>query len=229
MERMSTKSSDCLTAVPGPDESILAALTEIDQKLTLWSEAMGRAQTAIADRARALLEQEHSGTLSLGCGRSAATQDDPGMRPNPSAADERTTPADADAGNMETHVADASTPEVVSAIARRLGDDSIDHEVRAADRTAAGDGAVDAPTEFEAIGEPVDEEVVETTPISVVHPDDDESLLAGLDPQVAKAIKVKRRLLEGVKTLRQLVEEHKAQGGREDVSKAGKKSWWSRG
>lgn len=223
MERMSTKSSDCLTAVPGPDESILAALTEIDHKLTAWSEAMGRAQTAIADRARALLEQEHSGTLSLGRGRSAAAQDNPATRPNAISA------GDADAGNMETRVADVPTPELDSAIARRLGDDSIDLEVGAADRSAADDGAAGTQTEFEAIGEPVDEEVVETTPTSVVHPDDDESLLAGLDPQVAKAIKVKRRLLEGVKTLRQLIEEHKAQGGREEASKSGKKSWWSRG
>jgi len=223
---MSSKSSDCLTAVPGRDESILAALAEIDQKLTAWSEAMGRAQAVITERARALIEQEHSGSLALETQREAPhdtrkdsldalTED---SAPDSEAAVERTT--------TESDRADSA------AVARRLGDASIDVDASAVNRTdaASSGAAIEEQTEFEAIGEPVDEEIaLPPPPTQVVHPDDDESLLAGLDPEAAKAIKVRRRLLDGVKTLRQLVEEHKTQGSQANAPKGGKKSWWSRG
>jgi len=68
------------------------------------------------------------------------------------------------------------------------------------------------------------------TPIArPANPDDDESVLVGLSPESAKAIKVQWRLMEGTKSLRQLVEEHKARLVRGDGSREGKRSWWTRG
>jgi hypothetical protein len=60
-------------------------------------------------------------------------------------------------------------------------------------------------------------------------PDDDEGVLVGLSPESAKAIKVQWRLLEGSKSLRQLVEEHKQRLVRGEGPRDGKRSWWARG
>lgn len=74
-----------------------------------------------------------------------------------------------------------------------------------------------------------DAEPAETPIARPANPDDDESVLVGLSPESAKAIKVQWRLLEGMKSLRQLVEEHKARLVRGDGSREGKRSWWTRG
>lgn len=74
-----------------------------------------------------------------------------------------------------------------------------------------------------------EEERMETPISRHANPDDDDGVLAGLSPESAKAIKVQWRLLEGTKSLRQLVEEHKARLARGDGSRDGKRSWWSRG
>lgn len=74
-----------------------------------------------------------------------------------------------------------------------------------------------------------DSEPHETPIARPASPDDDESVLVGLSPESAKAIKVQWRLLEGTKSLRQLVEEHKARLVRGDGSRDGKRSWWARG
>lgn len=74
-----------------------------------------------------------------------------------------------------------------------------------------------------------DGESGETPVARPANPDDDESVLVGLSPESAKAIKVQWRLLEGTKSLRQLVEEHKARLVRGDGKGDGKRSWWARG
>jgi len=86
-----------------------------------------------------------------------------------------------------------------------------------------------ASTDGGSYGEAVDEEQIETPISRPANPDDDNSVLEGLSPESAKAIKVQWRLLEGTKSLRQLVEEHKARLARGDNSRDGKRSWWSRG
>lgn len=77
--------------------------------------------------------------------------------------------------------------------------------------------------------EEADGEPGETPVARPANPDDDESVLVGLSPESAKAIKVQWRLQEGTKSLRQLVEEHKARLVRGDGSRDGKRSWWTRG
>lgn len=89
------------------------------------------------------------------------------------------------------------------------------------------DGVVEPNTEPEY--ELSDGEPGETPVARPSNPDDDESVLVGLSPESAKAIKVQWRLLEGTKSLRQLVEEHKARLVRGDGKGDGKRSWWARG
>lgn len=116
-------------------------------------------------------------------------------------------------------------PEAVAAVPETPADD-------------ATPDAVESPATVEAEGlddneyvqdEPAIEEPAETPVSRPANPDDDESVLEGLSPESAKAIKVQWRLLEGAKSLRQLVEEHKARLARGDSPRDGKKSWWSRG
>ncbi len=77
--------------------------------------------------------------------------------------------------------------------------------------------------------EAADDDLQETPVARPASPDDDESVLVGLSSESAKAIKVQWRLLEGSKSLRQLVEEHKARLVRGDGPRDGKRSWWARG
>jgi len=58
--------------------------------------------------------------------------------------------------------------------------------------------------------------------------DDDESLLARLDEQTAKRIRIMRRVNKDKKTVRQLLEIHRMRTPVEASSKSEKRSWWRR-
>ena len=59
-------------------------------------------------------------------------------------------------------------------------------------------------------------------------PNDDEALLATLDEETAKAIRVMRRLSMNQKSVRQLLEEYQSGNGGQAAAAADKKSWWRR-
>jgi len=59
--------------------------------------------------------------------------------------------------------------------------------------------------------------------------EEDEALLASLDPETAQAIKVMRRLSFENKSVRQLLEEYEQSRQSQGSSENRKKSWWSRG
>lgn len=59
--------------------------------------------------------------------------------------------------------------------------------------------------------------------------EDDEALLASLDPETAKAIRIMRRLSFEKKSVRELLEEYKATNSGPGPADNQKKSWWSRG
>ncbi len=56
---------------------------------------------------------------------------------------------------------------------------------------------------------------------------DDEALLASLDPETAKAIRVMRRLSMSQKSVRQLLEEHQAKPAAQPAANAKKSRWWT--
>ena len=59
--------------------------------------------------------------------------------------------------------------------------------------------------------------------------EEDEALLATLDPETAQAIKVMRRMTFENKSVRQLLEEYEQARQTQGTSESRKKSWWSRG
>jgi hypothetical protein len=141
----------------------------------------------------------------------------------------------ADAARAEAVKTDAARPETVKADAARpqvfKTDSARSETVKAVEVEAVKQAAVvesESPIKQKDIA--VDFAAADTEPVArPVSPDDDESLLAGLDPEAVRAIRVQRRLLDGQKTLRQLVEEYRAAGLSEQASRSEKKSWWSRG
>lgn len=58
---------------------------------------------------------------------------------------------------------------------------------------------------------------------------EDDALLASLDPETAKAIRVMRRLSIEKKSIRQLLDEYNAASTSAGKDEPKKKSWWSRG
>jgi len=56
---------------------------------------------------------------------------------------------------------------------------------------------------------------------------EDEKLLASLDPEIAKAIRVMRRLNPGKRSVKELLEEYQASKGA-SATEPKKKSWWMR-
>lgn len=59
--------------------------------------------------------------------------------------------------------------------------------------------------------------------------EEDEALLASLDPETAKAIRVMRRLSDQQKSVRELLEEYMNIRSSQDPAEQRRKSWWSRG
>lgn len=108
--------------------------------------------------------------------------------------------------------------------ATRTADSDATPEVAEPEQTDPAPAVTEDTTDYEL----TDRESQETPVARPANPDDDESVLVGLSPESAKAIKVQWRLLEGTKSLRQLVEEHKARLVRGE-SRDGKRSWWGRG
>ncbi len=56
----------------------------------------------------------------------------------------------------------------------------------------------------------------------------DEALLETLDPETAKAIRVKRRLTRGKRSVRELLEEHRAAQAQAPVQTPERRGWWRR-
>ena len=90
-----------------------------------------------------------------------------------------------------------------------------------------------APVEPVAVPEPEPKPEPEPATVSPaanrVSQDEDEALLASLDPETAQAIKVMRRMSFENKSVRQLLEEYEATRQSQGSSEGRKKSWWSRG
>jgi len=79
------------------------------------------------------------------------------------------------------------------------------------------------------LGEPVSDTTASRPAGRSVAQEEDEALLASLDPETAKAIRVMRRLSFENKSVRELLEEHKQTRNGSESAEPRKKSWWSRG
>ena len=89
--------------------------------------------------------------------------------------------------------------------------------------------AAPAPPAASAEPEPVPEPAAPSPVARSADHEEDEALLASLDPETAQAIKVMRRLSFEDKSVRQLLEEYEQTRHLQGSSESRKKSWWSRG
>lgn len=69
-----------------------------------------------------------------------------------------------------------------------------------------------------------------TVPLAApaVESSSDEELLAGVEPHVAHAIRVKRRLSGGTRSVRELLEEYRGTPAQEPTKTAERRGWWRR-
>ena len=199
---MSRNFTELLASIPMRDESIRLALAEIEQKLAAWSAAVGNYAPAPRDG--------HASQASTPASSAASLTDTSETKTNAPAATQ---------DDAAERVEEQSHVDVAESVTEQSHENAADEGPSQASSVEGDDSAYQV----------TDDDQQETPVSRPANPDDDESVLVGLSPESAKAIKVQWRLLEGTKSLRQLVEEHKARLVRGDGSRDGKRSWWTRG
>lgn len=199
-----------LVQVPVDDGAIQSAFDLLDAQMDAWLQAMQRAQRAVA--ARASLRSD-----------------------GPTSSCEPTLEEAA----QETAPVSASEP-VIQAVQAA---DVLDTSAAATQvEELAPEMAVVEPTRPAAAVTPIRQGItpaqeippVEDTPPTAASPAlnkhaEDESLLASLDEETAKAIRVMRRMCMNTKSVKELLAEYQAKKSNESVSAAtAKKSWFRR-
>ena len=199
-----TDSSTQLVEVPQDDGSIAQAVTRLDSMISAWAAQMGQAQSALDHLAR----QEVPGKAEQTKVPAPATA----AEPEPAA--EKKPPPTQPAGQarlQQSPVVPKFTAEDAARCAPAAPSEKPKPHKKAAGRSADGHklsrfarlmgknekpDASSADESDGARGEPNSASI-----------NDDEALLASLDPEVAKAIRIKRRLSNGEKSVRELLEE----------------------
>lgn len=250
---MSTTTAD-LTGItlPPQDDAIERALSEVDAKLSAWAAAMSAAhqglqallcEAAVADEAESPSAQATSGAAEA-------------VECAPPAESPATSENDSPAERTEDLAAErvAATPEAPASVP--VEPVPADHET---DISCAESVAHSTPTQRDSVmtpsaGEPtarkssgksaaalraLEEQAALALEKSAADADaaahnrahdEDEALLASLDPETAKAIRIMRRLSVEKKSVRELLEEYEASRSAETpAAEKHKKSWWSRG
>ena len=209
--------------IPADDGAIAAGLADLDDKLSRWLTAMREAQ----DR----LSEPGSGSR-LGRLHPRAGQTGPGTArlagPERNQLAETGTSVEPETRAEETPVVSQTTAQ---AEARgSLGLPGLEGEDRPEDRNPAtperrGSFGIRAIGPVQAEPAPASESSPGTPP-TPIH--EDETLLASLDAETAKAIRVMRRLSMGTRSVRELLAEYQATPTASKNARPAKKSWFSR-
>ncbi|HOW71875.1 MAG TPA: hypothetical protein PKY77_14845 [Phycisphaerae bacterium] len=205
-------------SVPVDDGQITRALTDVDAKLAVWTEAMLDAQRLLASlTVRALApatvaEDEPAGqapaTPELPTTASPGTQAEV-------PAETKSSPEGLSARKQAAVEPSANQPDVKS----QPGESTV---CRLASPEVVKPNV--APVKFTGT---VNVEVKPPPPAPP--PSEDEQLLASLDPETAKAIKVMRRLAPSKKSVKELLAEYQANKASAKAPAPERKSWFSRG
>lgn len=220
-----------------PDPSIERTLGDLRTKLAAWAAAMERAQAHLDQRAAGLELEKASAVLSrplpepdaapeVAAPGPAAAQTDDAETEAPAALIRRSSPE----AEPEPEPGDAPpirTPRISSAAARdvepRLNEPPTgsDRKCESGQRKAVlrkGRGISPGPA-------------APAPPASAGSPQsaEDEALLAQLPPEVAAAIRVKRRLTGNRRSVADLVREYQESSGHARPGDGAGWSWWSRG
>ena len=193
-------------ALPADDGAIEQALTELDVKLDRWAEALTEAGMMLADRATQL----------------AHPADPP---PDVAPEDQASIPSDA----PDHAEPDVATPEPEPEPVLEPTDAQKDATASPAEPrpTSQHKGIV---SYVDAVEPSPDQPAPARAPQAAGPDEDDEELLASLDPEVASAIRIRRRMSPVPKTVRELLAEYEdGQSTSGGSSSKVKKTWWSKG
>lgn len=196
-------------SVPSEDGSIAEALADLDGKLAAWSAAMRAAEARFAEMSA---DNPHE---------AATTDPSPADEPAPGGADsearvDAAEPGD-DSGDGDTEPKRSETG--LASVAAQAGVET------------AGDAKETRGSAMDAAAQPVAAEAESEAPCAPDQDkgeDQDEALLATLDAETAKAIRVMRRLTPTKKTVRELLGEYQARQANEPAAQPQKKSWFLR-
>lgn len=211
-------------SVPVDDGEIARALTDVDAKLAVWAEAMLDAQRLLTALAARMLAPSTTATDDVPSEPEAAAPEPASTAcsateaeapPEPEQFADQQTEADPVA---ETELeAPAEEPETAPP-----------RTEQPVNRLAAPEIARSSVTPVKFTGK-VDVKTKVPQPPPAPPPNEDEQLLASLDPETAKAIKVMRRLAPSKKSVKELLAEYQATKANTQTPKPEKKSWFSRG
>jgi len=185
------------------DGTIQEAFVILDEKLTRWTAAMQEAQTALSRHAStAVLEEDEVEEPPYEEASIAVAVEEPPYE------------------EASVAVAVEEEPVVDEPIGCDLNENlqsspSLDASEQISDPVAKAGSA------FGEKARASDD--VKSVPVS----NEDENLLASLDPETAKAIRVMRRLNPGKRSVKELLEEYEATKGA-SAAEPKKKSWWMR-
>lgn len=203
--------------IPGEGDAIATALAALDERLTAWAAAMREACRQVTDVAAARR---------------------PIVAGEPLAAAKLKTPAPA--AEMTSGL-DSAQP--VGVVPTAISPDTVKLDAAPASPVevlqVASVEEQSAPKEPPSEADSATSRSMSTEPVSVAVPEPenvmsaaerDEALLASLDPETAKAIKVMRRLSPDHKSVKELLAEYEAnRPAQPPAAQPKKKSWFSRG
>lgn len=205
-------------ALPPEDGAIAQALADLDAKLSAWTTAMRSAQDALArmpDRSQASQAVSEAATIDV---EAPPQQVEPAPAATPRTQKPENT-AIAQAGGVSER---PSAPQPEGAALRKSGKPGT---------AAAAEPA--SPPEAASVDVPAG---VATAPAAEKpeeparsQPSEDEALLATLDEETAKAIRIMRRVDFGRRSVAELLKEYQASRSQTQQSSGKGKSWWSRG
>lgn len=197
--------------VPTEDGSIAQALTDLEAKLEAWSAAMRAAEASLAElsaESRRRVEAEDRHEIDRTVADDAVGEADGAAAECPVASDD--TVAEPIAGD----------PDLVSTEAQV--------EPEEVEETQPESESIEVATVEADVGEAGVDSEEASDPSRGASEDDDEALLATLDSETAKAIRVMRRLAPEKKSVRELLSEYEAQKADEPEEQPQKKSWFHR-
>lgn len=219
-----------------PDPSIERALGDLRSKLAVWSAAMERAQThlergtAVLDRSQepAGLPQPQPATdvprdVAADAQPPAASADEP---PAASAALLKRAAREPEPETEPADVPPIRTPRISSAAARDVASRQDESPPGSDKKTETGPKKLVLKKGRGISPGPAAPPAAPSGPPSAP---EDEALLAQLPPEVAAAIRVKRRLAGNKRSVADLVREYQEGSGHARSGDGAGWSWWSRG
>ncbi len=198
-----------IAALRDGGESIAGALSDLDAKLTEWLAAMQEGQAAVVDGLTWVAD-----TLEAGAPAETASVAEVTAELETVPEDESVSKGEA-VSRSEAVVAAEPEPEPEPPPVAKPGRGMFQKPVR-----AVGDADSDAPAAGPESEQPGDESA---------SAEDDEALLASLDEETASAIRVKRRLSNDKRSVRELLEELQAERPKSKGTTQQRGQWWRRG